>query len=290
MRLAIITDEISQEFEHALDVMDEYGVKGAELRGLWGTNIADLSDEQAARAQQALSDRQMQVVGLATPFYKCPLEAGAVNPGEAAGDMHLAKPRGLEEQMEILRRCIALAHRLDTKLLRVFAFWRQGELTPEIAARIAAAFAEPVALAAREGVTLVLENEPSCCVGTGREAAEIAQRIDSPHFRICWDPGNAFYAGERPYPEGYAAVAPWLGHVHLKDVQRVDTPSKGLEPQCCLFGTGEIDYHGQLAALKRDGYAGFLSLEPQYVPETDGGTPEEGSRQCLAAVQRFLAD
>ena len=43
MKLSVITDEISQDFEHALDVMAEYGVTGAELRGLWSVNIADLS-------------------------------------------------------------------------------------------------------------------------------------------------------------------------------------------------------------------------------------------------------
>src|SRR5215471_10482614 len=102
MRLAAITDEISQDFEHALDVMLEYGVTAAELRGLWGTNIADLSNDQVARARQALQDRGMNVVCLATPIYKCDLTSNVPNPGEAAGPMHLATPRGLEQQMAML--------------------------------------------------------------------------------------------------------------------------------------------------------------------------------------------
>ena len=69
MKLAAITDEISQDFEHALDVMLEYGVMGAELRGLWGTNIAELSEEQVVRAKKALKERGITVVGLATPFF-----------------------------------------------------------------------------------------------------------------------------------------------------------------------------------------------------------------------------
>jgi hypothetical protein len=51
MRPAAITDEISQDFEHALGVLLEYGVRDAELRGLWGTNILDLTPEQQEMRQ-----------------------------------------------------------------------------------------------------------------------------------------------------------------------------------------------------------------------------------------------
>src|SRR5579862_8233677 len=174
MKLAAITDEISQDFEHALDVLGEYGSEGAELRGLWGVNIADLTDEQAARAKNALAQRGLRVAALSTPFFKCDLDMSAQNEGEAAGRMHLATPRGLPEQMDMLRRCIDLAHLFDTTIVRVFSFWRKAALTPDLEAQIVEAFQEPVAIAAREGVVLGLENEHACYIGTGAEAARIA--------------------------------------------------------------------------------------------------------------------
>lgn len=294
MQLAAITDEISQEFEHALDVMLEYGATGAELRGLWGTNIADLTDDQAARAKSALREREMRAVCLATPFFKCDLTPQAPNAGESAGAMHLAVPRGLEQQMELLTRCIRLAHLFETPLLRVFTFWRKEALTPGIEARIVEAFAAPLALAEREGVVLGLENEHACFIGTGEEAARIAAAIDSPNLKIVWDPGNAYFAGENPFPFGYDAVKPFLAHVHVKDGKMVDAPDLGPRPQWCVIGDGEIDFVGQFAALKRDRYTGWISLETHYRPETgsgpDGkGTPEDGSRPCLAALRTLLA-
>jgi len=293
MKLAVITDEISQDFEYALDVMLEYGATGAELRGLWGTNIAELSEEQVARAKKALRDRNMTVAGLATPFYKCDLKVDAG--GEAAGPLHLAQPRGLEEQIDLLKRCCRLAHEFEAPLLRVFDFWRKEARTPEIEDQIIRAFNEPVEIAEKEGLMLVLENEHSCFSGTGAEAARIATEINSPHFRLVWDPGNAFYAGERPFPEGYESVKPWMVHMHVKDARMVETPGEGLQPQWCVIGEGEIDYKGQFAALKRDRYAGWISLETHFRPATgsgpDGkGTPEDGSRACLAALQKLLAE
>jgi sugar phosphate isomerase/epimerase len=294
MQLAAITDEISQDFEHALDVLLEYGAAGAELRGLWGVNIADLTDDQASRARQALLERGLRVAALSTPFFKCDFENEAPNPGEAAGRMHLAAPRGLSDQMDMLRRCIELAHFFDTKIIRVFSFWRKAELTPELEKQIVAAFEAPIAVAEKEDVILGLENEHACYIGTGAEAARVAAAVNSPHFRVVWDPGNAFHAGETPFPNGYAAVQPWIAHVHIKDAIVVEAPDHGPQPKWCVVGEGVIDYAGHFAALKRDGYSGYISLETHYVPETGTGaggkgTPEDGSRPCRAALKRLLA-
>src|SRR5947209_4991469 len=133
MKLSVITDEISQDFEHALDVAREYGVVGAELRGLWDVNIADLSPKQVERAKRALAERGMVVSCLATPMFKCDLETDAAS---IEGPMHLARARRISEQVELLRRCCGLAHTFGTDLIRVFTFWRKGELTPEIEERI----------------------------------------------------------------------------------------------------------------------------------------------------------
>jgi sugar phosphate isomerase/epimerase len=295
VQLAAITDEISQDFEHALDVLREYDIQGAELRGLWGTNIADLTDAQAERAQSALKARGMNVVALSTPFFKCDLAVGTQNAGEAEGRMHLAQALPFEKQIAMLKRCIELAQFFETPYLRVFSFWRKAVLTPEIEAQIGAAFQEPLALAEKADLTLLLENEHACFIGTGAEAARVAQAIASPHFKICWDPGNAFCADETPFPDGYEVVKPYFAHIHIKDAVMRESEEKGRHPQWCVVGEGEIDYEGHFAALKRDGYQGYLSLETHYLPAQgsapDGrGTPEEGSRPCLAALRRLISE
>jgi sugar phosphate isomerase/epimerase len=281
MKLAVITDEITQDFEHALDVMGEYAVTGAELRGLWGTNVADLDAGQVGRAKQALAERGMSVVCLATPMFKCDLTS---DESEILGRMHLAKARGLSEQNELLKRCCGLAHQFGTDLIRVFTFWRKGDLTPEVEERIVDAFAEPAKIAEEEGVTLVLENEHACFIGTGAEASRVLSAIDSPRVRAVWDPGNALFAGEEPYPAGYAEIRPFVQHVHIKDA--ITDPETTL--RWCVVGEGDIDYAGQFEALRKDGYSGYISLETHYIPE--GGTPEEGSRACLAGLRRFVKD
>ncbi len=292
MRLAAITDEISQDFEHALKVMYEYGVKGAELRGLWNTNIADLSPEQVKEAVRLIKQYDMEVVGLATPFYKCDLRE---TENEFSGPMHLAPVRTRQKQMEMLERCINLAHIFETRLLRVFSFWRKCALTPDVEAEIVEAFEAPVAIAERENLILILENEHACMIGSGSETKQFMSHIHSSHLRVCWDPGNAFALGEKAFPDGYDAVKEYIAHVHVKDARRVIGPSGGYEAAWTVIGEGEVDYASQFAALKSDHYNGWISLETHFKPEhgsgADGkGTAEDGSRACLTALLKMLAN
>ena len=82
--VSVITDEISQDFERALDVALEHDVRHVELRGLWDTNVADLTDDQVAKALDLIGKRGMSVVAIAGPVFKCHLSAdigeGAATP------------------------------------------------------------------------------------------------------------------------------------------------------------------------------------------------------------------
>lgn len=278
MEISAITDEISQDFEHALDVMGEYGVRSAELRCLWDVNIADLSDDQVERAKSLLRDRGFRVCCLASPFFKCDLSGSE----GASGRTHGAADRGLDEQMALLERCIHLCEVFDTKLIRVFSFWKQGELTEDIERRIVQAFREPVARAEEAGVILGLENEHACYLGTGEETARVLKAVNSPGLQAVWDPGNAFYAGEVPYPKGYETIKAYTRHVHVKDAVWEDGKLRFVR-----LGDGQIDYVAQFRALRNDGYHGVLSLETHYKPESGGG--EDGSRECLASLNNMLA-
>ena len=97
-----------------------------------------------------------------------------------------------------------------------------------------------------------------------------------------WDPGNALMAGELPYPDGYAAIKDFVVHVHIKDAALLPSAPA---PEWAVVGTGAIDFSGQLAALKRDNYNGWLSLETHLARPTK----EAASRACLDGLQRLLA-
>lgn len=277
MRLSVITDEVSQDLGEAVCWMSDLDIEAAELRGLWGANIASISDADVARAKGLLNDYGRKVCCIASPFYKCGIDA-ATTP---AGPMHLAEDKRFDEQLAVLDRCLALANEFHAPFVRIFSFWRTVELTAEVVELLASRMEEPIRRAEKAGVVLVLENEHSCILGTGEETARLLRKVDSPWLRACWDPGNAFCAGEAPFPRGYEAIRPFVNHVHLKDAVK-----SGDKTRFVIMGEGEIAYVPQFRALGADGYSGYLSLETH--ARTEGQLPAETSRRCIEAVRRLM--
>ncbi len=278
--VGVITDEISQDIEESLEVMRRCDVSISEIRAVWGKNSADLDASELARLRQLLSDAGSSVCAISSPFFKCDLYEDRQ---AARGRLHEARDMGLSEQMNLLERLFNVAETLGTRNIRVFTFWRTEDPTPEIEDRIVAMFEKPVALAEKRGVRLLIENEHACFLGTGAETTRVLKRFDSEAIGAVWDPGNAFCAGEQPYPDGYEAIRPWIRHIHIKDARR---DSAG-EVEFVKVGEGVLDYPAQIARLKTDGYDGVLSLETHYALE-DGGkaAASEESLKSLAALVR----
>ncbi|MCS6926339.1 MAG: sugar phosphate isomerase/epimerase [Candidatus Binatia bacterium] len=283
MRIAAITDEISQDLTVAAALVKEFDGEGLEIRSVWEKGPHELAADDVERIKRIADDYGLRICGIASPFYKCTF-------GDPDAERH---------HLDLLRRCIAVAHALDTRLIRVFTFWRQpGEPPWE---QIVERFHAPLRLAEREDVVLGVENDPSTMGATARQVARFLTLANHPRLRAVWDPGNELWAGEprAAFPEGYELLKPWIVHVQLKDLKR--TPAGTVE--AVRFGTGEIDYVSQLRALKADGYSGFLSLEthwrvrhtipaellhrPQGSAFSFGG--EEATRLCLQNLRELLA-
>ena len=278
MRLAVITDEIAQDLDHALSVMGEYGVHEAELRNVYGTYIVDADTALLARVEEDLKRHGTTVCCVDTPLFKCDMDEAA----KPSGPTHGAKERTLADQQTLLQHSIDLAKRFGTTYLRIFSFWKRGRLTPELEDRIADLLVRPCELAARAGITLLLENEHACYLGTAAETARVIEKVGSPALKMIFDPGNSFMAGERPFPAAYEAAETHLAHIHVKDA----CVPEGGTPQWCNVGEGEIDYKGMLAALKASNYPGIISLETHY-KGTDGDG-EAASRRSLENLKRLL--
>ena len=281
MRLSVITDEISMDLAHALSVMKEYGCTGAEIRSAWGTNIGDLTDEQTDEALKLLGAAEMEVCCLASPLFKCELGELAT---DSVGNTHQATERTAQEQMDLLKRLHKRANQFGTRYVRTFAYWKRGPLTPQIEDGVAAGMADAVKYAEDNDIVLLMENEHDCYLGTGAETAKFLTRVNSPALRACWDPGNGFFAGEKPYPDGYNAIRNFVDHVHVKDAELLASGKY----RFIVAGEGEVDFKGHFAALKADGYKGYLSVETHYKPY--GGTAEQGTRLSLQGLVKLLSE
>ena len=287
-RVAVFPDEISQDFEHAADVAKECGAEALEIRTAWNKRTSAFGAEEVERILSVTSARDLAIAGLSTQVFKCDIEDA-----EACRD-----------HLEVLKYCMAVAQALDCRVLRIWSFLRLPDPIPW--PLVAERFAPAIELAESEDIVLGVENEPTTNAATYDRLATFLSAVNHERVRAVWDPGNDVFAGEGkvPYPDGYAALRPWLQSLHVKDVKRQPQPVRTAEGRVLMydavrFGSGEIDYAGLLRELYTDGFDGYLALETHrrasaapshglthYEQFSHGG--EQPTRECLASLHEMI--
>ena len=280
-KLGIITDEITEKFEEALDFISSYSLEYCELRELWGKNIMNLSKDDLRRAKELIEKHRLQVSDIGSPVMKYNLPE--VPAREEKRDTFRAN--FTEQDTErLLDQSFELARFFGTRKIRVFSYWRvenPEKAYPYVRDRLAKA----AETARKADMLLVLENEHECNIGTGKELGRVLKDVNSLHLLGNWDPGNAVMLGEVPYPDGYKAVRGWIGHMHAKDA--VTDPATG-KLKWAPVGGGVVNWKGQLHALRLDGYEGTMSLETHY--RRPDGNKVESTRESLEGLLKLMRE
>lgn len=277
-KLGIITDEISEELDQALDFITHYSLGYCEVREMWQKNVMTLSREELTRAKMLIARHGLRVSSVASPIFKYALPEMPAHPDGALVFHSTFTER---DTADLLRKSFEIAHFFGTEKVRVFSYWRVAEpqkAYPYVRNRLAKA----AELAARNGITLMVENEYDCNVGSARELGRILRDVNSPRLRANWDLANAAMMNDIPFPNGYRKVEGLVSHVHVKDVKR-DPVSGRLS--WAPVGSGFIDWHGQLRALQQARYTGTLSLETHFRPQGDA---LENARASIEGLLKIL--
>src|SRR6185436_5639608 len=102
----------------------------------------------------------------------------------------------------LINRVFQIAALTSARIVRVFCYWRAAD-PPRCGGRIVTALHALAEAGSRHSVTIGLENEYACNVGTAEESARLLKRLPHPNLQLIWDPANALILGETPYPDGY---------------------------------------------------------------------------------------
>jgi sugar phosphate isomerase/epimerase len=280
-QLSVITDELTQDFGHALDVAaNEFQLGFVEIRELWNKNIVNLDEKEVAEVKRLLARYDLKVTDIASPLFKVDWPGAPISKYSPKGDSYNAS-FSFAQQDDVLERAAAMARAFGINKVRLFDFWRLEDDKP-YRKDIDEKLRDISEKAAKKNVVLVLENEYECNTATSAECARTLAAVPNKNFFLNWDPGNAAKLGDKVFPEGYAMLPKnRIGHMHLKDVKRNADGSYDWE---CM-GRGIIDYAEQFRAMQRDGYRGTMSLETHWHGAKD---IEESSRQSMAGTKELL--
>lgn len=244
----VITDEISQDFQTAVELAARYRLDAVEIRSVWEKGPHELEKGDIERIKSMAKSAGLTVPAISAPFFKCDID----------------DPNAIKSHIAILRKSIRLAQALDAGLIRGFTFWSKGSFEENLD-KIVSRFEEPLKILEREDMTLALEFDPNVFAANADKLVKVIRKIDSPRVRALWDPGNDIYEpeGETPYPDGYEIIKPYMVHMHLKDARRLEDGKVDGMP----IGEGQVDYRGQFRRLLEDGYTGCVMLETHYRPK-----------------------
>jgi sugar phosphate isomerase/epimerase len=282
-RIAVINDEISQDFDHACSVAaHDFGMTWIELRGMWGKNVMDLDAAQVNEAKAILSKYNLKVTDIASPLFKTDWPGAPRSRYGSKEDLHGAPEVTFKQQDEILERAISLAKQFDTGKVRCFDFWRLDDVTPYRHA-IDDKLRSAAEICGKQGILLVLENEFACNTATGRESARTMNAVRTPHLALNWDPGNAVMRNELDaFPVAWELIPKdRIHHCHCKNAIKGAADKTEWAP----VDKGYIDWAGQFRALKQIGYHEAVSLETHW---HGGGTPEQSTRISWAGMKTAL--
>jgi sugar phosphate isomerase/epimerase len=282
-RVAVINDEISQDFDHACYVAaHDFGLQWIELRGMWKKNLTELDTAEIKQALDILEKYKLRVTDIASPLYKADWPGAPLSKQSERRDQFHAD-FDFKQQDALLEHCIDLAKTFHTDRIRCFDFWRLDDVKPYRDA-INNKLRQAARRCAKDDLILLLENEMSCNTATGAEAAATLKAVPEPNFMLNWDPGNAAtFPDNKPFPDGYNLLPKHrIGHCHAKNVVRKPDGKWEWAP----VGTGIVDWAAQLRALQRDGFRFAVSLETHW---RGAGTPEASSRISMQGLKEALA-
>jgi sugar phosphate isomerase/epimerase len=267
MLISACTDEVAEELEPALETLTELGLRHADLRKLGGRSVVDLSDAEAARAQELLAGGGFTVTALSTPIGKTPITDD------------------FAPEVQRMERALELARLFGAPYLRVFSFYvdeaEAERYRPEAIGRLR----ELCVMAADQGVTLAHENEEGgFCAWRPEECLAFQQALPE-NFRTLFEPCSFTVMGYDPVAEALPLLRDYLAYVHVRDTPRGST-------QYTVAGEGDVGWRDLLADLKQHGFGGTLTLEPhlgwQFRPKPTGEQRRANFIRALTALQTLL--
>jgi sugar phosphate isomerase/epimerase len=261
--LGIVSDEVSSDFREAAKHAREWGISIFEIRVLKTGRVPSADRAELQEVKTIVNEQGLTITAFSPGIFKLPVSQTA----------------GLERELtSTLPKTLSLAREFGASMVIVFGFQREKNESADNFFRASEIMSRAAEIAGKEGVKLVIENEPGFWCDSGANTAKLLGHVNSPWLRANWDPCNGYGTPETPYPNGYESVKKFIANVHVKDT------SEGALIRCVPVGEGAIDWKGQLEAVVREGIVKHVTIETHCLPLV------EKSKQNVDTLNRYLAD
>ncbi|SHO51514.1 sugar phosphate isomerase/epimerase family protein [Anaerocolumna xylanovorans] len=240
LKLSKITgfaDEISEELKIQIRLLKELGMEYLEFRSAGGRSVADFAAGEVKEIRAYLDSEGIKVSAIGSPVGKISINDS------------------FKEHFDSFKRVAETAHILNTPNIRIFSFYipeteEAGKYKNEVIERLG----RLKDYGKSNGVILLHENEKGIYGDSALRCKDIMEALFGDSFKAVFDFAN-FVQCKEDTVKAYELLKPYISYVHIKDA---------------LKETGEVRVAGEgdgrvkeiLKELDKEGYRGFLSLEP----------------------------
>ena len=275
LALAVIGDEIGPSLSEMISFCAEHDVHRLDMRTVEGKNLLGMTLDEVDAISKTLRQAGIKVPTFVSPILKWPA-AGKV---AADAKVDFAFDPSLCPTGNPLAHAFDVATVLGASRLRVFSYLRYPNYKP---ADLEATTDRLLELSVRSAVTVEMENEPVCNIGSVTELAQFFAHYPglSEHLRPLVDIGNSWSMGKPPADDEIAALAPLVDLIHLKDR---DFNARRTVP----LGDGGVPWAEELKRL----LAGVR--EPEVVASMETHCPQDGrnaTAKSVAALRRIAGE
>ncbi len=163
-----------------------------------------------------------------------------------------------ERRIDFLCRSVKLARELGAEVVSLWAGSPRASDTDVEAhwQRLCEGLLPVLKCADENQVRIAFEPEPGMFIERPSGYRELKERLGKPgaQLGLCLDVGHCLCTDDLPVERVIREYADDLIHVHLDDI------ANGVHEHC-MFGQGDLDLRGTLAALDEIGYSGMAAVE-----------------------------
>ncbi len=237
-------DEISAQLDEQLKVVTDLGMNYISLRAADGKGIAEYTvDEVREKILPRLNSAGVKVSSLGSPIGKVDVE----------------DEEGFQKQLGQLDTLCQICKLLDCRYIRMFSFYipkgKEPDSYREVVLEKLKQFA---AIAEKYDVILIHENEKDIYGDIACRCKDVLNQVGSAHFKAVFDYANFVQCGEDT-ASCWEMLKDQVVYIHIKDAIYDKN-----ENVVCGTGDGKIAQLLEQAIVK-EGYEGFLTLEPHLV-------------------------
>lgn len=249
-------DEIDQDLNIQMEVLKKLGMSHIEMRGVDGNNLIFHNDEKVAEIKKRLDDNGFRLSALGSPLGKIGIKDD------------------FAPHFESFKRAIEIAHKMETKNIRMFSFYIPGDLGNQACeGEVMDRLGQFVDYAKANDAVLLHENEKGIYGEMAAECRKLMDTFGGDHFKAVFDFAN-FVQAKQDTLEAYELLKDHIAYIHVKDAL---WKNGAVVPA----GLGDGNVEAILRKLMQNGYQGFLSLEPHLNDFVGLAALEQGDEKSL---------